>query len=508
MKTKLCIFVILLTCTCMAYGQRRDNPGKYGVNPYLDTDYKEPFRGQYHFSSQSGWMNDINGLIYVDGVYHMYYQHWPYSPRRENPIFEVFWGHAVSTDLIHWKNTFPAIDPWEHDGAAWSGSCVFDADNTSGFGTDGKAPVVILYTNVQKGTNVVYSLDGGYTYESYSGNPVLPGGSKNWRKDPRDPHVFWHESTKKWVMALFYKGTIFYTSPDLKKWTEVSKIKFGYECPDIFELPVDGDKDNTRWVLADAGGGYLIGDFDGTHYTRDKDNDQVYKMDVGPDWYAAQTFYKPTFPSERTVQIAWLSHWGVRVTNKVWSFEATFPVNLKLKTFPEGIRLTRTPIEEISTLYTSTNTWGKQTISPGNNLLSEMDTKAADITVVFNLEGSTATKFGLKIANQTITYNKNDQKLSTYVKKDDGTGIEENPNEKPLMPLDNKVMLRVLLDWGQMEIFSRDYNFSYSQQFPFDPADNSLELWANGDIEIESMEFHKMGRIWDEWPEAQGSRKR
>ena len=112
----------------------------------------------------------------------MYYQHWPYSQFRENPIYEVFWGHAVSTDLIHWKNTFPAIDPWYHDGAAWSGSCVMDINNTAGFGGDGVTPIVILYTNVQSGTHVVYSLDGGYKFESYSGNPVTPGGSEDWRR--------------------------------------------------------------------------------------------------------------------------------------------------------------------------------------------------------------------------------------------------------------------------------------------------------------------------------------
>lgn len=501
MKLNLFLLVILLFLTSVLFGQRRDNPGTYSVNPYLETDYKESFRGQFHFSSQSGFMNDINGLIYHDGVYHMYYQHWPYSPERENPIYEVFWGHAVSTDLIHWKNTFPAIDPWEHDGAAWSGSCVMDINNTAGFGKDDITPIVILYTNVQAGTNVVYSLDGGYKYKEFEGNPVLPGGSENWRDDARDPHVFWHEPTQKWVMALFYKGTVFYTSPDLKKWTEVSRLEFGYECPDIFELPVDGDINNKRWVLADAGGGYLIGDFNGTHFTRDQNNDEVYKMDIGPDWYAAQTFYKPTFPTERTVQIAWHSHWGVVESDDIWSFGATFPVNLGLINLPEGIRLTRTPIEEISTLYTSMKTWERQTISPGNNLLEGIDSKTADITVVFNLEGAGATKFGLKIANQIITYDKIDQKLSTFKMKNDRDGIEEEPFERILIPLDNQVMLRVLVDWGQLEIFSRDYSFSWTQQFPFDPDDNSFELWSDGNIEIESLELHKVGRIWDAMPE-------
>ena len=198
--------------------------------------------------------------------------------------------------------------------------------------------------------------------------------------DPRDPHVFWHEETNQWVMALYHKGTVFLTSPDLKNWTEVNRLDFGYECPDIFELPVDGDKSNERWVLADAGGGYLIGDFNGTHFTRDENNNEVYKMDVGPEWYAAQTFYKPTFPTDRTVQLAWHSSWRVKESPKnIWSYGATFPVNLELKTFPEGIRLTRTPIEEISSLYTSTTTWTGQTISPGINLLTEIESKTADI---------------------------------------------------------------------------------------------------------------------------------
>jgi fructan beta-fructosidase len=249
-----------------------------------DTLYHEQYRPQVHFSPTQNWMNDPNGLIWYKGQYHLFFQ---YNPSG-NTWGNMSWGHAVSTDLVHWKQ-LPVAIPQDDQEMIFSGSVVLDTNNTTGFGTEANPPLVAVYTSAQKATGIqqqalAYSTDGGTTWKKYAGNPVLNINSQNFR----DPKVFWYAPTKSWLMAVALADQhkiSFYSSPDLKHWTHQSD--FGpagatggvWECPDLFPLPVDGNPNKTKWVLAvnlnpggiagGSGAQYFVGNFDGKHFTSD-----------------------------------------------------------------------------------------------------------------------------------------------------------------------------------------------------------------------------------------------
>ncbi|MGQ4363367.1 GH32 C-terminal domain-containing protein [Streptomyces sp. SAS_272] len=244
--------------------------------------YSETYRPQFHFTPEKNWMNDPNGLVYYKGEYHLFYQ---YNPSG-NSWGDMSWGHAVSTDLVHWQQLPLALS---HDDKemVFSGSAVVDENNTTGFGTKKNPPMVAIYTSHNQSTGVqsqalAYSTDRGRTWTKYAGNPVIDIGSR----DFRDPKVQWYAPTKSWLMTVSLSAehkVRFYSSKNLKDWTQLSE--FGpagatggvWECPDLFPLPVDGNTDNIKWVLVVninpggiAGGSaaqYFIGDFDGTKFT-------------------------------------------------------------------------------------------------------------------------------------------------------------------------------------------------------------------------------------------------
>jgi levanase len=266
-----------------------------GVSALEPQPGEEQYRPLIHFSPEKNWMNDPNGMVYVDGTYHLYFQHNPQGTRWGN----MSWGHATSEDLLHWEEQPLAIpQTFDDEGrpieSIFSGSVVVDEDNTSGFGDGAHAPLVAIYTSAyepahptlagKQAQSLAYSTDGGYTWTKYAGNPVVDRDSANFR----DPKVFRYDGPagSYWVMAaveaLDHK-VVLYRSDDLKTWEHLSD--FGpanstggiWECPDLFELPVDGDPENTKWVLVvnlnpgavagGSGGQYFVGDFDGVTFT-------------------------------------------------------------------------------------------------------------------------------------------------------------------------------------------------------------------------------------------------
>ena len=243
--------------------------------------YREPLRPRFHFTSRRGWLNDPNGLVRHDGIYHLYYQHNPYGWAWGN----MHWGHATSPDLVHWTEQPIALYPRQYGDWAFSGSAVVDVANTSGFGSKEKPPLVGAFTSTARGECIVFSTDEGRTWLEYAGNPVV-------RHPGRDPKLIWHAPSNRWVMAVYDEAAgvrtiAFHTSPDLKSWTFASKIEGFYECPDLFELPVEGDPSQTRWVLSAADGAYLIGRFDGQSFRPDSPTKQ--QVWHG-DFYAAQSY--------------------------------------------------------------------------------------------------------------------------------------------------------------------------------------------------------------------------
>ncbi len=318
--------------------------------------YTEKHRPQFHFSTLSGNLADPNGLIYYEDEYHLFHQ--------KNGM----WAHAISPDLVHWEHMDIAL---EHDelGQALSGSAVVDWNDSSGL-FDGESGLVAIYTNTTGGEaqSIAYSNDNGRTWERYEGNPVIenPG-----IKDFRDPKVFWHEETEKWVMIVSTdKSVTFYNSDDLIDWEYQSQFGDGHgthvavwECPDLFRLPVDGDEDNQRWVMHVSVGDneetngstaqYFVGEFDGTQFIHEQDPELVSITDAGQDFYAAQSFSGMQEEDGRRVWLGWMANWRYPYQSPTdpWMGSMSIPRELSLKESNDGhIQLMQQPIEELETL--------------------------------------------------------------------------------------------------------------------------------------------------------------
>lgn len=282
----------------------------------FNMENEEKYRPAYHHTPTYAWMNDPNGMFYLDGEWHLFYQYGPYGSTWNN----MTWGHSVSRDLIHWEQRPEAIKPDAH-GQIFSGSCVVDYKNTAGFGP---GAVIALFTSAgaAQTQSLAYSLDGGNTFTTYNGNPILTADIP----DFRDPNMFWYEPTQRWILTMSAGQEMrIYSSPNLKDWTFESSFGHGYgshdgvwECPDLMELPVEGGKkDEHKWVLfcninpgGPAGGSatqYFVGDFDGHNFTCCDQPGTSKWQDYGKDHYATVSFSNA--PDGRHTMIAWMSNW-------------------------------------------------------------------------------------------------------------------------------------------------------------------------------------------------------
>lgn len=325
--------------------------------------YDQPFRPQYHFSPRQNWTNDPNGLVYFDGEYHLFYQYNPFGDRWGH----MSWGHAVSRDLLHWQE-LPVALAEENGIMIFTGSTVVDQHNSSGFCTGGKPCMVAVYTGhtpaaggrpVLETQNIAYSNDRGRTWTKYAGNPVL----NLQMSDFRDPHAFWSETAKRWVMVVALPNehkVLFYGSTDLKKWDRVGE--FGpagatggqWECPTLAEVPVEGG--GTRWVLkvglnpgAPQGGSaeqYFVGSFDGAAFTNENPPATTLWTDYGKDCYCALPFNGPP-PGNRPVMLGWMNNWQYagNVPTSPWRGQMTIPRRLQLKKTAAGLRLAQEPAD-------------------------------------------------------------------------------------------------------------------------------------------------------------------
>ncbi|OYP37536.1 glycoside hydrolase family 32 protein [Rhodopirellula sp. MGV] len=310
--------------------------------------YTEAFRPQFHLTArqwtmnrlnpgqrEEGWINDLNGMIYYDGTYHVFAQRW-----------NKCWLHFTSCDLVSWQEQEPAF--WEPslDYAVQSGHCVVDYGNTSGLSKDPDNPAMVAFWSA--GDNhrqcISYSLDKGKSWTIYDQNPVLD-------LPERDPKVFWYEPGQHWCMILYGGGRYhFLVSDNLLSWKETGhSIPNSFECPDFFELPVEGEAGTSKWVLVHADGGYQLGSFDGKQFT--PDYPQRIPIDFG-DFYATQTFHNVETGDGRRIQIAWVLHSAF--PDMPFSQQLSFPCELKLRRTDEGLRLYRAPIAEVEQLHGET----------------------------------------------------------------------------------------------------------------------------------------------------------
>ena len=322
-----------------------------------DPAYDQRYRPQFHFTSLTNWLNDPNGCVFYNGEYHLFFQHDPISLQWG----DMTWGHAVSTDMLHWQQLADAISPYD-GGEIWSGSAVVDANNLSGFKQGAESPLVAAFTHAKQpyGQALAYSNDKGRTWQLYAnGAAVVPNQGMN--NEERDPKIFWHAASQKWVMVLWVGGVRFFNSSDLKQWNFASDFPCSaYECPDLYQLPVDGNTQNMKWVLQDAGFNYWIGSFDGTKFVPEAG---PFQGDLGSNFYAAQTWNNT---GSRVMQIAWMR--GGVYPNMPFNQQMSFPCDLSLRTTAQGIRLCRLPIAEIQNLYVTNDSVSNRTLNSGDGL--------------------------------------------------------------------------------------------------------------------------------------------
>jgi len=429
--------------------------------PYPETNYQEDARGQFHFSTRAGWMNDVNAPLYYRGAYHLYYQHNPFSLVWDT----MHWGHATSTDLVHWTQQPIALDPKIHPGDLWSGGGVVDTGNASGLKAGDDDPIVV-YSGTN-GVTVFYSLDGGATFTAYADGKkvVTPGGTS------RDPKVFRDPVSGHWGMVVWSdeggNGADFYTSANLLDWTFGSRYpaEWLFECPNMIRMPIDGGH---RWVLHDGGGNYLVGDWDGTAFHTDWTAPQKINQTethAGGGYYAGLTF--ENLPDDRIVSMAWQGE------NKgsIWTGNASFPVDLTLRRTDDGLRVFSTPIPEVALLRGEAQTWENLTVEDGTHQLPATDTYELEATI----DVRDARRLIVK-AGRDIVYDGEQQTL-------DGA---------KLRPVDGKIALHLLVDRDQLDVFGNDG--AVYQSYNVRPSE--LELIAEGRAVVERVTICRLGSIW------------
>jgi sucrose-6-phosphate hydrolase SacC (GH32 family) len=436
-----------------------------------DSLYKESNRPQYHFTVKRGWSNDINGPIFYDNTYHLFWQSFPFGLSWNTGY--MYWGHAISKDMLHWTELPPAL-MLDSLGSPWSGTAVIDKRNHGGWGENA---LVIYYTafDLVSGKEVqciAYSTDGGKTFKRYTGNPVIDSNREMQTTNTRDPKVFWYVPAKVWVMVLFERdGMSFYNSRDMRTWEKESHILGLHECPDFFELPVDGNVANMKWVLHGGSADYFIGTFDGKKFTPETPE---MRYAEGKSWngedllYAAQSF--ENMPDTRRVQIAWgrARHKGMPFTQMM-----LFPTEFSLITTNEGLKLVANPIKEIENLHATSHQWTSLTVNEANEKLQSIQ------------PGPLHIKLDFKIANG------NNLRLRYQGNEILNLAAEE------LSPGNN--MMEILIDKTTAEIFINKGKRYIIQNFNNVTSNDGLVFDSDkyGPGIINHLEVYEMKSIWN-----------
>jgi len=444
---------ILLLCIVLSFGQAK---------------YSEPYRPQYHFSPPQHFMNDANGMVFFRGEYHLFYQHNP----EGNVWGHMSWGHAVSSDMVHWQN-LPVAIPEAPAFMIFSGSSVVDERNSSGL--CGMQPcLTAIYTAHKEGwqrQNLAYSLDRGRTWKEYSANPVLDEK----KPDFRDPKVFWYAPQKKWVLVTVFadeRRARFYESRDLKTWKFLSE--FGpagtsegrWECPDLVELPVEGTQ-KSKWVLiisrnpggpqGGTGVQYFVGNFDGTKFTNETPDSQKMWVDYGKDFYATQRFSNLPPSDKRVIWMGWVGNWKYanQEPTSPWRGVQSIPREMFLRKCEQGYCLAQRPVRELQS----------QRGSP------------VPLTFEYGVAGADLTTASLEISGETSSQHETRIVITDQDKNSIALGFDPTTNEVyidrtksgeakfsadfpgrhsgSLKPGD-KLKLHIFLDQTTLELFAND----------------------------------------------------
>lgn len=472
----------------------------------FDTGNREKFRPTYHFSPLYGWMNDPNGMVYKDGEYHLFYQHNPYGSKWGN----MHWGHAISKDLINWEHRPDAITP-DALGTIFSGSAVVDTDNTAGFGA---GAIVAIYTqnSDRQVQSIAYSTDNGRSFTKYENNPVLTSDAR----DFRDPKVFWHKETQRWIMLLAVGQEMqIFSSSNLKDWAFESSFGEGqgahggvWECPDLFELPVDGTNEK-KWVLlcnlnpgGPFGGSatqYFVGTFNGKEFVNESPSKTKW-MDWGKDHYATVTWSDA--PDNRRIAIAWMSNWQYAndVPTSQYRSPNSVPRDLSLFTVDGETYLQSAPSPELLKLRDisqkrSFKVNGTRTIKDmiaGNEGAYEIE---------LTIENQYADVIGFHLYNDKgeevdMQYDMKEKKFSMDRCKSGDVGFNENFPMLTWTAIESgkdELKLRLFVDKSSVEAFGDGGRFVMTNQvFPSEPYTHIDFYSKGGAYKVDSFVIYKL----------------
>lgn len=466
--------------------------------PGQDSVYHEKLRPQVHFSSRRGWNNDPNGLIYYNGEYHLFYQHNPFGWNWGN----MHWGHAVSNDLLHWKELPEALYIPNHEDMAFSGSAVVDVNNTSGFRKNGIDPLIAVYTSTGRGECLALSYDNGRTFEDYAGNPVVAHKG-------RDPKVIWYAPGNHWVMVVYDESHTkemsnggqamvpnfsIYTSSNLTDWEYQSHTPGFFECPELFELPVENESGVSKWVMYDAHGTYVVGDFNGKEFSID----QYYtKFDHGGAFYASQTYNNIPENDGRRIQIGW---GRVEAPGMPFNQCMTFPTALTLKKTANGYRLCPKPIKEIITLYNESHTFENEVITADNNF--KVPVQSYVLHLVAEFEKGDAISFGMDVNGYKLVYSNLRGQFINFSGEASAESFANAQITNYIDPNNDLLKIEVIADKTILEVFVNDGELYYAIPYNSVQAEKNIEVFSMGGPELKTilktMEVHELNTVWSE----------
>jgi len=494
---------ILTFLTIYFFGVNATNPANHNA---VGAD--EKYRPRYHFTPDSMWMNDPNGLVYYKDEYHLFYQYHPMS----NVWGPMHWGHAVSNDMITWKHLPIALFP-DTNGYIFSGSVVIDWKNTSGFGSIENPPMIAIFTyhNPEKEKEgfldfqtqgIAYSLDNGRTWKKYEQNPVLPNPGF---RDYRDPKVIWHEATRRWIMVLAVRDkTMFYSSKDLKKWDFESEYglkndKRLWECPDLFPLEVVGTN-QTKWVLVvsmqsgapngGTGTSYFIGDFDGHRFVNSQPENKQYWLDAGTDNYAMVSWSDISPEDGRKRMLGWMSNWqyAQQVPTIRWRSAMTLPREVSLVRISENEwKLQSKIVREFESYIGNKISVSNDSILADKLLIQQKKPLVCALNISFNRKKlkeaftiliSSAEKDSLEIGFDPITNHYFIDRVKAGI-----SGFNKAFAAKhfaPCLSRNNELVMKIVLDKASIELFTDD-GFTVMTDIFFPAGEmNKIEVYTDG----------------------------
>ena len=472
-------------------------------------------------------MNDPNGLVFFDGEYHLFYQYNPHG----HTWGHMSWGHAVSRDLVHWEHLPIALHD-EHGVMVFSGCCVVDGKNTSGFGKNGQPPMIALYTGHGFGKqtqDLAFSNDRGRTWTKYAGNPVIDIDNP----DFRDPKVFWHAPTSRWVMVVSLakqKRLQIYGSANLKDWKLLSEFgpagerkAANWECPDLFELPIEGEPGKTRWVLevdmgngsvaGGSGGQYFIGNFDGEKFVCDHPLDEVHWVDYGRDFYAPVSWSDIPQEDGRRIWLGWMNNWETAIVPTTpWRSAMSIPRTLALRRVHGRLQMVQHPVRELQQIRGDLVGLGSLKLDNETRSLSDqISGLRTEIIAELAVASATASEVGIRVRvgddEQTVIgYDVKQQRL--FVDRTKSGDVDwhhafAGRHAGPLKPIDGKVKLRIFVDDSSVEVFGNDGEIVITDRIFPDDRSTGIEAYAtDGTATLPRFDAWRMKSIWHDQPSA------